>query len=105
MLQPQTKQDIRSVFILTLEVFESWEKSAKEANTDATFAEFLSCLKYSVSSLSSPDWEARAKRSLTIDDKEIDLGESATIDEVKTIVQDKARLDAVTKFFNLDFLS
>jgi hypothetical protein len=104
MLQAQTKQDIRSVFTLSLEIFETWEKSVKEANTDATLGEFFTCLKYTVSSLSSPNWQARTARSLTIDDNVIDIEESTAIDEVKAIIQDKVRLDAVTEFFNLDLL-
>ncbi len=44
MLTEQAKKDISSVMNLSLEVFETWEGSNKEKETDANLGEFFMCL-------------------------------------------------------------
>lgn len=105
MLTKQTKSDISSVVDLTLEVFETWEGTKKEAGTDANLGEFFMCLKYCVNALSSGgNWQQQLTRSLEIDDKAIDESEAGVISDARAIAEDSARLAAVKKFFDISVL-
>ena len=100
MLQEQTKKDVSSVINLTLEVFETWEGTKKEKNTDATLPELLTCLKFCVDAISNGNtWEKVLTRSLEIDDDAIDFDEAIAIDDVRAIVENSDRLEAIKKFF------
>lgn len=105
MLSEQTKKDASSIVNLTLEVLETWESTKKEKKTDANLGEFFMCLKYCVNAVSSgKDWQKPITQSLEIDDGFIDWDEMDVIADVRAIVEDSARLEAVKKFFDIEII-
>ena len=101
MLNAELKRDLVPVVTLALEVLETWEGTKKQKDTDTTLSELAACLKYCGKAMSDEeDWEARLTRSLDIDDGGIDFDEAMAIADVRNIVADKSRREAITSFLS-----